>query len=129
MSRAYLLLGGLFLSLPTIAYTDFSGPVVGVSDGDTIKVMHNGTAEKIRLNGIDCPEKGQAFGQKAKQFTSALAFGKEVTIQDHGLDKRKYSKDESLGALEAAARTSKRGLWADPESVPPWEWRKQRNLR
>jgi micrococcal nuclease len=43
--------------------------VVGISDGDTISVMHNGRAEKIRLNGIDCPEKRQAFGQLAKQFT------------------------------------------------------------
>ena len=39
---------------------------------------------------------------------------------------RKYSKDESLGALEEEAKTAKRGLWTDPEPVPPWCWRKQR---
>jgi endonuclease YncB( thermonuclease family) len=38
-----------------------------VLDGDTIEVLHNNRAERIRLNGIDCPEKGHAYGQKAKQ--------------------------------------------------------------
>jgi endonuclease YncB( thermonuclease family) len=46
---------------------DFSGPVVSVLDGDTLEVLHNNRAERIRLSGIDCPEKGQAFGKRAKQ--------------------------------------------------------------
>ena len=54
---------------------DFSGRVVGISDGDTISVMHGGRAEKIRLYGINAPEKGQAFGNRAKQFVSAMVFG------------------------------------------------------
>jgi endonuclease YncB( thermonuclease family) len=148
----------IFLSLilfpPTIAFADFSGRVVGVTDGDTIKVMHDGKAEKIRLHGIDCPEKTQPFGTKAKQFTSAMVFGKDVTIHLTDTDKygrtvgdvilpdgrvlnreliaaglawwyRKYSKDASLERLEEEARSAKRGLWADPDSVPPWCWRKQ----
>jgi endonuclease YncB( thermonuclease family) len=57
------------------AFADFSGRVVGVSDDDTIKVLHNGQAEKIRLHGIDCQEKAQPFGTKAKQFTSEMVFG------------------------------------------------------
>ncbi len=40
---------------------DFTGRVVGSSDGDTITVLHNGKGERIRLHGIDCPEKRQAF--------------------------------------------------------------------
>ncbi|HEV8620717.1 MAG TPA: hypothetical protein VGQ79_06805 [Nitrospiraceae bacterium] len=51
---------------------EFSGPVVSVLDGDTIEVLHNSRAERIRLNGIDCPEKGQGFGKRAKQATAAL---------------------------------------------------------
>lgn len=75
-------------SVPCLAVNaEFSGEVVGIADGDTIKVMHDGRPEKIRLFGIDCPEKGQAFGNKAKQFSSELAFGKTVTVQEHGLDK------------------------------------------
>src|SRR3989449_10655715 len=73
--------------LPAVAFADFSGRVVGVSDGDTIKVMHNGKAEKIRLHGIDCPEKAQPFGTKAKQFTSAMVFGKAVTVQVIDMDR------------------------------------------
>jgi hypothetical protein len=42
--------------------------------------MHDGKAEKIRFYGVDCPEKRQAFGQKAKQFTSDAVFGKTVNV-------------------------------------------------
>jgi endonuclease YncB( thermonuclease family) len=69
----------LALSLPSWSqHTTWTGKVVGVSDGDTITVMHNGKAEKIRLYGIDCPEKRQAFGKRAKQFTSKMVFGRIV---------------------------------------------------
>ncbi len=44
-------------------------------------MLHNGKAERIRLHGIDCPEKRQAFGNRAKQFISTLVFGKTVTVQ------------------------------------------------
>lgn len=50
-----------------------SGTVIGVIDGDTIEVLHSNRAERIRLHGFDCPEKGQAFGKRAKQATSELA--------------------------------------------------------
>src|SRR5512146_2114115 len=66
---------------------DFTGQVVGVIDGDSLRVMHNGRAEEIRLSGIDCPEKGQAYGKRAKQAASELVFGKEVTLQTFGKDK------------------------------------------
>jgi micrococcal nuclease len=52
----------------------WSGKVVGVSDGDTITVLHGGGQERIRLWGIDCPEKGQDFGTRAKRLTSSLVF-------------------------------------------------------
>ena len=64
-------------------FSDFSGRVVGVSDGDTIKVLHDGKAERIRLNGIDSPEKAHPFGTRAKHFTSAMVFGNKVTVQTH----------------------------------------------
>jgi len=148
----------LILLHTTIAFADFSGRVVGVTDGDTIKVMHNGKAERIRLHGIDCPEKGQPFGATAKRFTSAMVFGKDVTIHFTDRDKYgrtvgdvilpdgtnvnrelvkaglawwygKYSGDATLGQLEAQARAARRGLWLDPHPVPPWEWRKQKKGR
>ena len=61
--------------------------VVSVLDGDTFEVLHNTRAERIRLNGIDCPEKGQAYGKRAKQAASELVFRKEVTLRTHGKDK------------------------------------------
>ncbi len=59
---------------------DFTGRVVGVADGDTITVLHNGKGERIRLHGIDSPEQRQAFGNRAKQLTSKLIFVKIVTV-------------------------------------------------
>ena len=76
-----------FILLGTEAFPDFTGPVVSVLDGDTIEVLHNTHPERLRLSGIDCPEKGQAYGTRAKQAASALAFGKDVTLDTHGQDK------------------------------------------
>ena len=67
---------------------DFSVPIVWVLDIDTIEVLHHNKAERIRLSGIDCPEKGQVYGTRAKQAASDLAFGKQVTVQTFGKDKR-----------------------------------------
>ncbi len=132
-------------------HADFSGKVVGIMDGDSIMVMHNGKVEQVRLQGIDCPKKKQPFGTQAIQFTAKMVFGKEVTVMELGRDRygrtlgkvllsdgrilnhelltagyawwfRRYSKDVSLGDLEDEARLAKRGLWADPDPVPPWEW-------
>ena len=68
----------ILFTVSTALAADFSGPVVSVLDGDTLEVLHNNCAERIRLNGIDCPEKGQAYGNNAKHAASALVFGKEV---------------------------------------------------
>jgi micrococcal nuclease len=77
----------LILLHPTVALADFSSRVVGVIDGDTLEVLHNNRPERIRLSGIDCPEKSQAYGNNAKHAVADLAFRKEVTLQTHGLDK------------------------------------------
>ncbi len=58
------------------------GRVVGVSDGDSVTVIDaNKTQYKIRLAGIDAPEKAQAYGQKSKQYLSDLVFGKQVDVE------------------------------------------------
>jgi len=65
-----------------------TGKVVGVADGDTITLLLPGNhREKVRLEGIDCPEKRQAFGTCAKQFTSDLVFGKRVSIKRYNTDR------------------------------------------
>ena len=136
---------------------NFAGQVVAVLDGDTVEVLKDGIAVRIRLFGIDCPEKKQAFGQRAKQFTSGMIFGQEVTVREKGHDRygrmvgeifledgrslnhelvragmawwyRQFSpKDAVLEALEKAAQAKKLGLWSDPNPIPPWNWRKQKS--
>ena len=138
---------------PSAPIGEFSGRVVGVSDGDTITVMHNGRGEKILLYGIDCPEKGQRYGTKAKKFTSKRAFRKQVTVIPKTVDRfgrtvavvilpdganlneelvkaglawwyQPYVPfDDTLRELEKQARDAKRGLWADPHAVAPWCYR------
>jgi len=75
----FLLLAALFI--PTTAFAAFTGPVVSVLDGDTIEVLHDTRTERIRLNGIDCPEKGQGYGHKAKQAASALVFERKLRFR------------------------------------------------
>ena len=70
----------MFIFTPASQAETITGKVVGVAGGDTITVLQNKTQYKIRLWGIDCPEKHQAFGQKAKQFTADMVFGKEVEV-------------------------------------------------
>jgi micrococcal nuclease len=145
----------LFFLFSAVDAFPFTGQVVSVLDGDTIEVLYNRKAQRIRLHGIDCPEKGQPFGKIAKWATSALVFGRTVTVQAHDTDKykrlvadvlladetnvnqklvkdgwcwwyRKYAPGDSvLEAFETEAREAKRGVWVDPYSIPPWEWRKQ----
>ncbi|MDA2912008.1 thermonuclease family protein, partial [Nitrospiraceae bacterium AH_259_D15_M11_P09] len=84
---------------------DFTGRVVGVADGDTITVLHNGKGERIRLHGIDCPEKRQAFGKRTKQFTSTLVFGNTVTVEV--VDRDRYGR--TVGVVLLPDRRS--GAW------------------
>jgi endonuclease YncB( thermonuclease family) len=140
----------LFLVFNIAEAFSFTGEVVGVLDGDTLEVLHNGKAQRVRLHGIDCPEKGQPFGKVAKWATSALVFGRTVTLQPHATDRykrvvadivlmdathvnqrlvkdgwcwwyRKYAPDDLvLEGFETEAREAKRGLWSDIHPVPPW---------
>lgn len=142
---------------PAFAET-YTAHVVGVTDGDTITVLDSQKQQhKIRLAGIDAPEKKQPFGQRSKQHLSDLIFAKNVTLDCGKADRyhrevcvvlidgrdanlalvdagmawwyRKYAKEQTAQqrtayeAAEDGARTGKRGLWADNNPMPPWEWR------
>ena len=109
---------------------------------------------KIRLASIDCPEKKQPFGDRAKQTTGGLCHEKQVEILKTGEDRyqrplrfviadginvnaelvrlgyawhyKDYSDDTRLGEIESASRESRRGLWNASEApVAPWKWRKR----
>lgn len=67
---------------------ELSGLVVGVSDGDTIKVLDDSRQQRtIRLMGIDAPEKAQAYGQRSKQSLSDLVYGQRVLVEWSKRDK------------------------------------------
>jgi len=128
------------------------GRVVRVADGDTITVLAAGNVqEKIRFHGIDAPEKDQAFGQKSKQRLSDYVFGKDVTVTWKSKDKygrilgtvwlgstdinlqmlrdgyawhyKRFDSNPTYAAAEAEARQMRRGLWIDPNPLPPEEFR------
>ena len=149
---AFLPLFILLFAAPGLS-AGFSGKLVKVVDGDTVEVLREGRAERIRLHGIDAPESGQDYGRKAKEFILDVAAGRTVRVEVLDTDRygrtvgeiflldgrslnrllvreglawwyRRYSNDASLGALEEEARRARRGLWADPRPVPPWEWRR-----
>lgn len=134
------------------------GRIVGVSDGDTVTVLLERTPTRCRLYGIDAPESGQAWGQRAKQALSSMVFGRIVEVEvvgkpdrynrlicrlqldgrDINLDMVKagmawtytaYNRDRRYLLAQDAAIASKLGLWGDTDAVPPWEYRRTKNPR
>ena len=78
----------LILFSCSLQAASLQGKVVSVADGDTIKVLDaTNTQHKIRLQGIDAPEKAQPFGQKSKQSLSQLVYNKQVTVEYQKKDK------------------------------------------
>ena len=142
MIRLFILLLPLFLFA-------LSGQVVKISDGDTITILTQEKQQvKVRLYGIDAPEKKQPYGQKSKQFLSNLIAGRSVEIQEKGKDRYKrvlgivyldgqdineqmvlngyawaYVKYSKIYAKqELKARSQNLGLWRD-KPIPPWVFR------
>jgi len=145
--------------LPALSGAEtLAGRVVGVTDGDTITVLAAGNVqEKIRVAGIDAPEKKQPFGQASKLSLSNLVYDRPVTVEwrkrdryrrivghvfvsgrDAGLEQiragmawhyRRYQAEqaaddrERYAAAESEALAARRGLWRDPDPIPPWDWR------
>lgn len=133
---------------------EIQGKVIRVLDGDTIEVLQDKKPVRIRLANIDAPEKKQAFGRWSANQLKALLAGQSVTVSYTQTDRygriighvfttngtdasrfmvqsgaawvyERYNVDESLPALQREAQEQKRGLWADANPVPPWEWRNE----
>jgi endonuclease YncB( thermonuclease family) len=136
------------------------GRITGVIDGDTINVLILSKHQiRVRVAFIDAPEKGQAFGQRAKQAMSDLVFGKDVELRPHTIDRYGLlvarvlvdNRDAGLELLkqglcwvfehygdeapaeyrnaQASAQSEKLGLWQDPAPVPPWQWREEERAK
>lgn len=76
------LLTCLVLLTPPASADTIHGEIVGVSDGDTVTVLdHDNVSTKVRLSGIDAPEKRQPHGEKSRQSLAEMVFGKKVDVQ------------------------------------------------
>ena len=80
----------IFLSIT--AFADFTGKVVKVTDGDTINVLESGNIlHKVRLTGIDAPERSQPYGRKSADHLASMVAGMTVTIESGRKDR--YGRD------------------------------------
>ena len=81
-----IVLFGMMLCLP--AYSDIEGKVVSVTDGDTIKVLdEKNVLHKVRLTGIDAPEKSQPYGNSSRKHLASLVAGKVVYVESSNKDR------------------------------------------
>lgn len=128
--------------------------VIYITDGDTITVLDESKNQiRVRLHGIDCPEKGQDYGNVAKEFTADFCKGKSVEVVQTDTDRygrivayviadkdtlnvallksglawhyKRYDSNPVWAEYENKARSEKKGLWSMHNPVEPWIWRKK----
>lgn len=138
--------------LPSFSLAELTVRVITVHEGDRLTIRHDGSNQTIYLKDIDCPDLKQPYGKQAKRATAAYIGGREVMVRSlkrdgqgrttaeiflpdgrnvaHELVKeglawlqRSKSRGDSLGQLEELARAERKGLWSDPNPVPPWKWK------
>jgi endonuclease YncB( thermonuclease family) len=145
----------IFVFLPLIlscTTNRLTGRAVKVQDGDTFTLLTNTNNRiKIRLYGIDAPEKGQDFNRKSKAYLSDLIADRHVTVEYKGIDpykrvlgivyvnrlnvneemlrrglawRYKYNEDERYLELQEEAGKKKLNIWSTKNPVDPWQWRK-----
>lgn len=149
-----------FLLLPLLAYTPppvytLKGKAVRIIDGDTFDLLVGTTTYRIRLAGIDAPEKKQEFSNASKDLLAVLCKNELLTVVVTDVDRNKrkiaevytqqkiwinkemiakgmawhfkqYSSSKELAEAELLARKQKIGLWSTKNPVAPWEWRRKR---
>ncbi len=139
-----------------------AGRAVKIVDGDTFDLLvetpEGKRTVRIRLDGIDCPERGQDFGTVAKDGLGSLLMDKSLRFTPLDTDRYgrvvgdvhttsgtwvnealvreglawhyvAYSSSARLAAAEKEARAAKAGLWSAPRPVAPWEWRKEKRTK
>ena len=127
--------------------------VLRVVDGDTLVLASPNDGVRVRLAEIDAPEHDQPYGAAARDALVAMVSGRVLRMVATGHDcyhrvvarlyvgdtdvnatlvrqgyawvYRRYAHDPTLYAAERDARDARRGLWAQENPVPPWQWRAQ----
>ena len=129
--------------------------VVKIVDGDTYDIILNGIQTRIRMQGIDTPERGMDYYKVAKEYLGKLCLNKKVRVVGTEKDRygrllaksylpdgleigeemiragmawhfTKYSNDPTLARLEREARAARIGLWSIPNPIAPWDFRKKK---
>jgi micrococcal nuclease len=160
MKRFYVLLFSLLFVVNSCGVQNsnesLSGKAVNIPDGDTFTLLTNERKSiRIRLYGIDAPERGQDFYQASKKHLGDLLQGQTLTVHIRDTDQYKrivgdvflpdkryvnkamveaglawhykqFSNDEGLAIAEQQARKSRIGLWKQTSVQPPWKWRKEK---
>lgn len=155
MKKHTTLLFLLFSITTLFSQTTLTAKVIGIKDGDTVVVLDSlNNQTTLRLAEVDCPEKSQPFGTKAKQFTSDQIYLKtikyivtdtdrygrsiamiyydtdnkylsaEIIKAGMGWHYKRYFTSKELANFEIKARKEKTGLWVDNNPIEPSEWRK-----
>jgi len=129
----------------------YTGSIIRVIDGDTFVFQTEEGSLKVRMFGTDSPERDQPFSKESSDFLKQY-LNKEATLKATGVDRysrtlgvlyingqdinllsikggyawhfKRYSSDIQYAQAEEYARKYKIGLWALPNPVPPWDWRK-----
>ena len=142
----------LGITYPAFAQADFVARVLIVHEGDRLTIHHQGRKEMVYLRDIDCPEMKQPYGKQAKHATTVYVANRDVVVRDlkrdrqgrvtadilledgrhvaHELVKEGLAwaqqgkaSDQTLKDMEELARASAKGLWSEPNPIPPWKWK------
>lgn len=93
----------LLSACPSAIAGTIEGKIVNVADGDTVTILSDSREQiKVRLYGVDCPEKRQPFGNRAKEFTTRALAGQRVRVEEHGRDR--YGR--TVGIVQEEGRES-----------------------
>lgn len=142
----------------TVAGEEFIARVITVHEGDRLTIHHQGRKDMVYLRDVDCPELKQPYGKQAKHATAAYVANREVVVRDlkrdrqgrttadillqdgrqiaHELIKEGLawvqpgrSDGQVLKDMEELARAERKGLWSEPNPIPPWKWKSARPAR
>ena len=129
------------------------GIVVNVTDGDTLDLITSDRqAIFVRLAEIDAPELHQPYGESSRNSLAALCLGRAASVHPVALDRYRrivghvtcggrnanvsqlmrglawvyprYANNPDFYKIQSRSRGEARGLWRDPEPIPPWKWRR-----
>lgn len=156
MNSIHRLVFAAAIGLGASAGAAWEGEVTAVLEGDVIEITSPDGRIQVRLEGIDCPEKGQEYSKISKRFTSRTALRAMVQVEETGhdgaftvarvqlsrgrslaeelvrsgmawWDRINYPGNTALAALEREARDRYAGLWGDDDPEAPWEYRRRQS--